>query len=138
MPAKRVKRQELFDTSRYGHFYVPDEVVRFLVGLTQPTPGESVLGIGFYADGLNSILGKYGAEGHSISAEALPSEQFEALSRQSFDVILCAPAFGVVYPESNEPSEEMWIKWSIDHLGQSGRLAIIVPIAVTAQPAGAG
>jgi len=129
MPAKKDKAQELFDSSKYGHFYVPEAVVQFLINLVQPKTGEKVLSIGFYADSLNLLLGDK-VISEVIGAELPPPEKFEKLSDQAFDVILCAPAFGEIVPESSESSEEMWLKWSIDHLSENGRLATIVPLGL--------
>ena len=106
MPAKNNKAQELFDSSKYGHFYVPEAVVKFFINLVQPKIGEKVLSIGFNADSLNPLLGNE-VTSEVIGAELPPLEQFERLNHQTFDVILCAPAFGKIVPESNESSEEM-------------------------------
>ena len=129
MPIKEDKVQGLFDAKQYGHFYLPEVVVNLLVGLTQPSPGERVLGIGFYPESLGSSL-RSRVETQFVSTEMLPSEQFQTLSSQFFDVILCAPAFGVLSPESNQPSEEVWLQWSIDHLSETGRIAALVPIGL--------
>jgi hypothetical protein len=129
MATKKEKRPELFDLSQYGHFYAPNEVIEFLVRLTQPKPAETVLCIGFDPQVVNSIIGE-DIQALSVRAEALPLIDTEVAGLQAFDVILCGPTFGIVSPESNEPNEEMWLKWSVEHLSQNGRLAIIVPIGL--------
>ena len=128
----QTKNQELFDTSEYGRFYVPDEVVKFLVCLAAPRSNDDVLGIGFSAPSLQSILGN-DIQSQVIKADTASLEQGGGLD-QSYDVILCAPTFGIVSPESNEPNEEIWLKWSVDHLSENGRLAIIVPMGLLSNP----
>ena len=129
MPKKTEKREELFDVKQYGSFFVPRDVVGFLVGLTQLSQGEKVLAVGFLNEDLDAAVGK-GVELKAVRAEAFNSEQSEQFSQDTFEVILCAPTFGVPSAETNEPNEDLWLKWGVDHLRKGGRLAIVVPIGL--------
>lgn len=123
--------EELFDASQFGHFYVPDNIVRFLIALTTPQPGEKVLGIGVFDPTTlgSTVKTETSVQPTHVKGHATPIE-LNSLDEQ-YPVILCAPPFGVTFDQDTaapgESSEKFWLKWSIGHLGPDGRLAIIVP-----------
>ena len=123
--------EELFDTSPYGRFYVPAGVVHFLVALTNPQPREKVLGIGVINPKIlsSAVESKAGVQPTYVPGHPT-LEELDALE-ESYEVILCAPPFGLSLDQKpglpTEPSEEFWLKWSVGHLSREGRLAIVVP-----------
>ena len=131
---------ELFDMNDYGDFYVPSEVVQFLVELTDFQPGDKVLAIGFYSNLVKSAVeNRENIDFKDIRSSIHPRD-LDSLD-DHYDVILCAPTFGTYFEnseqslvkeklakEQDEINEEFWLKWSVSHLNIArGRLAIIVP-----------
>src|SRR5579883_644148 len=115
-------------------FFVSSEMIYFLVALTAPQPEEKILNIHLNPDILNPyIKNLFGQLPHQedityLKSQAIPEEMVQA--ETFYDVILCSPTFGSVFrsPDgSGDPNEEFWLKWSMNHLSEEGRLAIIVP-----------
>lgn len=111
-------------------FFVPPTILRFLIALTNPINGEAVLNISLNPKILSSsIKEKTQTEPDYINSDPTP-EELDQL-KQVYDVILCGPTFGASFYQepggSGEPNEEFWLKWSVNHLSQNGRMAIIVP-----------
>jgi len=121
--------ETLFGNDSVGYYFVSPEIIRFLVALTAPQPKEKVLNVHLNPDVLIPYLKSMGVEGiQYLQSHASPEEVAQAES--SYDVILCSPTFGSIVKSpdgSSDPNEEFWLKWSINHLSNKGRLAIIVP-----------
>jgi hypothetical protein len=123
--------KKLFDTSPFGDFYVPSDIVRFLVALTAPQPGEKVLGIGVIDPQVLRSAVESAVDIQPTYVRGQPTlKELDSLDI-NYSVILCAPPFGLSFSQDpampGEPSEEFWLKWSVGHLSQDGRLAIVVP-----------
>jgi len=121
--------ETLFGSDLVGYYFVSPEIIRFLVALTNPQPKEKVLNIHLNPDVLIPYLNSMGiADVRYLQSHATPEEVAQVES--SYDVILCSPTFGSIVKSpdgSSNPNEEFWLKWSINHLSNKGRLAIIVP-----------
>ncbi len=121
--------ETLFGNDLVGYYFVPSEIIRFLVALTAPQPKEKVLNIHLNPDILIPYLNSMGVvDVRYLLSHATPEEVAQA--EFPYDVILCSPTFGSIIKSpdgSSDPNEEFWLKWSINHLSNKGRLAIIVP-----------
>src|SRR5258708_3614294 len=121
--------ETLFGNDSVGYYFVSPEMIRFLVALTNPQPKEKVLNIHLNPDVLVPYLKSIGIVDVQYLQSHATSEQV-AQAESSYDIILCSPTFGSIVrsPDgSSDPNEEFWLKWSINHLNNKGRLAIIVP-----------
>lgn len=119
---------ELFDLSDFGSFYAPAESVRLLAHLVKPKQKEKALAIGFDPTVLKEVSDQQ-FEWQGIKNQP-HAEVIEDIHDQ-FDAIICAPIFGLTLEKAaggtSETQEEYWLKWSVAHLSEHGRLAIIVP-----------
>jgi hypothetical protein len=118
------------DPNQSERFFVPAEVIRFLVAITLPTRSDKVLNINLDSGILTpEIKNKVDKDPDYVKSNPAP-EDLKKLE-QVYDIILCGPTFGIPagrFPGGNsEPGEEFWLKWGIHHLSGSGRFAIIVP-----------
>jgi len=113
----------------HGGYFFPVELGKFFIELAQPKSSEKILRIGFNEPSLG-FPNESEFFPQDISSEMLIAERQKLLDREKFDVILCAPSFGVPSGENKQPSEEMWIEWGIKHLKNGGRFVIIVPIGL--------
>lgn len=121
--------ETLFGNDTVGHYYVPAELIRFLVALTAPEPNEKVLYVQLNPDVIHPHLKNFGIDNVQYLRSDTTSEEISRVE-SSYDVILCSPTFGHIAkaPDgSGDSIEEFWLKWSIGHLSENGRLAIIVP-----------
>jgi Type I restriction modification DNA specificity domain/N-6 DNA Methylase len=119
---------ELFDMSDFGSFYAPAESVRLLARLVAPEPGEKALAIGFDPAVMKEVGGDH-SQWQAVKNQ--PQSEVTHDVQGPFDAIICAPIFGLTLDKTSggtgETHEEYWLKWSIAHLKETGRLAIIVP-----------
>lgn len=121
--------EKLFDTNQFGNYFVPINVIQFLITLANPLSEEKALDINLNPDVTLSILKeKTGLQPHYLKSNATVEDLTQ--KEQLYDVIVCGPTFGSTFrsPDgSSEQSEVFWLKWCIHHLSNKGRLAIIVP-----------
>ena len=131
MKAKKDKPQQIAMEQEivHGYYYVPQVIEQFFTELAQPKQNETVLRIGF-----REIEQKPPSTidfvTQTITPENIVSERQKNLDDKLFDVILCAPNFGLMLGENNRPSEEMWLRWGIRHLKENGRFVIVVPMGL--------
>jgi len=121
--------ETLFELDDADKYFTPPEIIKFLVGLTNPQQDEKALGIGFNPDiVVNEIKKKTGSNPVHIKSEINPALLPE-IDEKKFDIIVCGPLFGFrIQKEISETNEEFWLKWGLDHLHENGRLAIIMPM----------
>jgi len=119
----------LFELEDSGKYFVPSDLVKFLVGLVCPQNQEHALGIGLNPDVVvPELRQKTGQDPIHISSQ-INLDTLSELENRKFDIIVCAPLFGMRGPkEIADSNEEYWLKWGIDHLDEKGRLAIIMPM----------
>lgn len=118
------------DPKQAERFFVPAAIMHFLIALTLPDQADKILNINLEPGLLHPEIQRILHRDPDFVKSTPTTEELHRLE-QTYDVILCGPTFGVsagqLPGETNEPGEEFWLKWSIAHLSQHGRLAVIVP-----------
>ncbi len=127
--SKKSNSQQMERRVVHGYYYVPTEIGTFFTELAQPKPNENLLRIGF-RESESKSPSVIDFITQTIPTENIIIERQRELDDKKFDVILCAPNFGLVLDENNRPSEEMWLEWGIRHLKKEGRLIIVVPMGL--------
>lgn len=131
MKTKKSKPQQIEMEKEivHGYYYVPQAIEDLFIELAQPKQHETTLRIGFReVESKSSSVVDFVTQ--TIMTENVISERQRILDDKKFDVILCAPNFGLMLGENNRPSEELWLEWGIRHLKKDGRLVIVVPMGL--------
>jgi hypothetical protein len=112
-----------------GYYNIPPEINALLHEIAAPKSSETIFRIGLEETGSKSPS-VVDPLTQGIAMLDVFLERNKLLDEKKYDVILCAPYFGIPTPERRRPSEEIWVEWGIKHLDKGGRLLIIVPMGL--------